>query len=378
MNNAAYIIGALRTPVAPARGDYAALNATTLGQLTIEGLLKKLDLPAEFVEHCVFSNALYAGGNPTRLSALAAQIPEVVPSMTIDTQCCGGLDSLIVASSLIRSGDHDFILAGGMESFSTAPRRLSKSADGKPDVEYKRPPFSPWPDKDPDMLDAAAELAKELSITRIDQELYARKSHAKALAASNILAEECLEISSLKRDSFTRNLNRRVQAKLPVLAGDEKFGITASTTAVEADAAAACAIVSDKFLAAHPNFRSTAIQILGGFSVGSDPAMPGLAPVSAVKKALNELSLNIVQIDVVEVMEAFASQAFACMKLCDMDASKTNLSGGALARGHPIGASGTINAVRLYHELIARSEFKLGLATIAGAGGLGSALVLAK
>lgn len=378
MSNEAYIIGALRTPVAPARGAYAALSATTLGQPTIAGLLKKLNLPPEVVEHCVFGNALYAGGNPTRLSALAAQIPEAATSMTIDTQCCGGLDSLLLASSLIRSGDHDFVLAGGMESFSTAPRRFRRSADNEPDVEYNRPPFSPWSNRDPDMLDAAATLAKELSISRSEQEIYARNSHAKALAVSDELASELLPISGLNRDSFTRDLNDRVQSKLPVLAGDEEFGITASTTAVEADAAAACAIVSDKFLDAHPNFKSTAVRMLGGCSAGSDPAMPGLAPVAAVNKVLNDLSLNIVQFDVIEIMEAFASQAIACMSLCDMDASKTNLGGGALARGHPIGASGTINAVRLYHELISHPEFNLGLATIAGAGGLGSALVFEK
>ena len=378
MTRAAFIIGAKRTPVAPRNGAFASITATELGQCTIEKLLKELHLPGNVVECSIISNALYGGGNPARLSALAAAIPESAPALTIDTQCCGGIDALHIASSLIRSGDHDFILAGGSESFSTAPRRFRRTAGSDPDIEYQRPPFSPWSDRDPDMLEAAATLAKDLAITRVEQEEYARKSHTKALAAMTKIAQECISISGLQADSFTRNLSDRAQRKLPVLAGDVGFGITASTTAVEADASAICAVVSENYLNAHPEFRSKAVRILGGSSVGSDPTMPGLAPVAAVKKTLGDLSLNIVQFDIFEMMEAFSSQAIACMQLCDIDPTITNLSGGALARGHPIGASGAINVVRLYQEMVCNLDFKLGLATIAGAGGLGSTLVLQK
>lgn len=378
MTSRAYIIGAIRTPVAPRNGAFALMNATTLGQLVIEGLLGELNLPNDVVEYCIFGNALYAGGNPTRLSALAAKIPESNPALTIDSQCCGGLDSLLLACSLVKSGKHDFILAGGMESFSTAPRRFMRSIGDSPDTEYKRPPFSPWPDRDPDMLEAAATLAMELKITRAEQEEFARISHSKALSAKTKLVQECISISDQQTDTFARNLTFQTQQRLPKLAGEDDFGITASTTAVEADGSAVCAVVSESFLVAHPKFQSKAVRILGGNSVGSDPTMPGLAPVAAVKKTLNDCSLNIVHFSVIEVMEAFASQAIACMKLCDMDQNKVNLGGGALARGHPIGASGTINAVRLYYEMLSNSDFNLGLATIAGAGGLASTIVFEK
>lgn len=376
MTNAAYIIGAKRTPVAPKNGAFAAISAPRLGQFVIEDLLGEIGLPGEAVEQCIFGNALYAGGNPARLSALAAGLPESTPAMTIDTQCCGGLDSLHLACSLITAGRYDVILAGGIESYSTAPRRLKRAQGNAPDIEYKRPPFSPWSDRDPDMLDAAAMLAKEHSITRLAQEAYARKSHSKAIAAKARLTSECVSVSSIQTDSFARNLHDRAQSKLRVLAGDPDFGVTASTTAVEADASAICAVASESFLLSNPTFRPNAVRILGGVSVGGDPAMPGIAPVAAIKSTLSELSLNIVQFSAIEVMEAFACQAIACIKLCGMNQDKVNLGGGALARGHPIGASGAINAVRLYHELISNSERKLGLATIAGAGGLGSTLVL--
>lgn len=378
MTNAAYIIGAKRTPVAPRNGALASISAPELGKHVIESLLNELRMPGEAVDHCILGNALYGGGNPARLSALAAGIPESIPALTIDTQCCGGLDAMLLASNMIGAGNHDFILAGGAESYSTAPRRFSRSVGDTPDIEYNRPPFSPWSDRDPDMLDAAAALAKDLSISRDEQEDFARKSHAKALAAKSKLQIECASIAGCQNDSFTRSLSPRMQSKLPLLAGEGDFGITASTTAVEADASAVCAVVSDRFLTVHPELRPKAIRILGGNSVGSDPAMPGLAPVAAINNTLNALSLNAVQFDVIEMMEAFASQAIACMRICNLDVSRTNLGGGALARGHPIGASGAINAVRLYHEMIANADFKLGLAAIAGAGGLGSAIVLNK
>lgn len=377
MTGTAYIIGAKRTPVAPRNGAFASINATTLGQHAIEGVLDELKLPGDLVEHCIFGNALYAGGNPARLSALAAKIPESTPAMTIDTQCCGGMDSVLLAANLIEAGKHDLILAGGMESYSTAPRRLARSLGDEPDTEYKRPPFSPWPDRDPDMLNAAAALAKEFNITREEQEKFARESHSKATAFSAKIGQECISVSGLQTDPFTRNLDARMQQRLPILAGEGRYGVTASTTAVEADAGAACAIASESFLLSHPQFRPNAVRILGGTSVGNDPAMPGLAPVAAIHKTLSDHSLNIVQFSTIEVMEAFAAQAIACIKLCDMNQAIVNLSGGALARGHPIGASGTINALRLYQEMIANSDFKLGLATIAGAGGLGSTFVCA-
>ncbi|MEW7009160.1 thiolase family protein [Lentilitoribacter sp. EG35] len=378
MTGSSWMIGAMRTPVASRNGALSAFTAPELGSISISALIDSLNVPSDLVEHLILANGLYGGGNPARLSALASGLPENVPSMSIDTQCCGGLDSILLAHGLVASGMHDFVIAGGIESFTTAPRRFNRSLDGGPDQEYKRPPFSPWVDRDPDMLEAAAQLAKEFNILRAEQEEFAIRSHASALKAQDRLLSECIAFDDVQFDTFTRELSSKLCKRMPIIAGDVDHGITSATTCVEADASAVCAIVSSGFLSAHPKYQKTAIKILGTQSVGSDPAIPGLAPVDAVREILKKLSLTAQEFDVIEVMEAFASQAIACIRFCGFDQNIVNLGGGALARGHPIGASGAINAVRLFQEMNYRPSSKLGLAAIAGAGGLGSALVLSK
>jgi acetyl-CoA C-acetyltransferase len=373
-----WMIDARRTPVAPRGGAFAALEAHEVGAAPIAAILDETGLPAEAVDCVILGNGVYGGGNPARLCALAAGIPERVPAMTIDTQCCGGLDAIHLAHSLVASRAHEFVLAGGVESYSAAPRRFHRSATGEADVEYQRPPFSPWPERDPDMLDAAALLARQMGITRPEQEAFACQSHADALAARDRLAAECVPLGGLAHDAFTRPIGPKLCARLPVLAGDETHGLTTATTAVEADAGAVCAIVSDGFLAAHPHLKSRAVQLVGGLSMGDDPAMPALAPVAAVRETLARFSLAMDAFDVCELMEAFAVQAIACIRLTGFALERTNPGGGALARGHPVGASGAINAVRLYHEMLLRPDAKRGLAAIAGAGGLAATLVLAR
>lgn len=378
MSGAVWMAGARRTPVAPRGGAFAGLDAHRIGAAPITALVDDLGLAGDAVGCVIFGNGVYGGGNPARLSALAAGLPETVPAMTIDTQCCGGLDAIHLAHSLVASGAHEFVLAGGVESYSAAPRRFRRSAAGEADVEYQRPPFSPWPGRDPDMLEAAALLARQIGITRAEQEAFACRSHADALAARERLAAECVPLGGLAHDAFTRRIGPKLCARLPVLAGDDAHGLTTATTAVEADAGAVCAIVSDGFLAAHPHLKPRAIRVAGGLSLGDDPAMPALAPVAAVRETLARFSLAMDGFDVFELMEAFAVQAIACIRLAGFAPERTNLGGGALARGHPVGASGAINAVRLYHEMLVRPEAGKGLAAIAGAGGLAATLVLAR
>ena len=292
MSTSCWMIGAKRTPVAPRCGAYAGIGAPELGSLVVRALLDELRVPADLVDCCVFANGLYGGGNPARVSALAAGIPESVPSLTIDTQCCGGLDAIHLARSLVISGAHDFVLAGGLESYSTAPRRFRRSSGGGPDEEYSRPPFTPWVDRDPDMLDAAFLLSAEMNISRSEQEAYACKSHAVALKSRQRMRGECVSVRGLVIDSFTREMSRKLCCRLPLIAGDSEHGLTAATVAVEADASAVCAIVSGDFLNSHSRMKTHALDIIGGISVGSDPTVPGLAPVAAVRETLDGLSLS--------------------------------------------------------------------------------------
>ena len=385
MSSDAWIIGAIRTPVATENGKLSEYSAWKLGELASNALIDSLRLDRTDIDLCVLGNALYGGGNPTRLAALGSNIPIQVPAITLDTQCCSGVDAIGYAASQIKSGSCDVVIAGGAESHTTAPRRLKRFRDGRPDAEYSRPPFSPWSDKDPDLLVAAADLASQMNITRSEQEDYAVRSHELAQAASAHLKSASMQLNNelvtslpLDTDTFTRKLTLKACTKLPIIAGDSTHGISAATTAVKADAAALCAVVSTGFLETHPQYRSGALKVLGVRSVGNDPSRPALAPIPAIKKVLESADLKVTEIGTFELMEAFASQAIACIRLCDIDPRRVNLGGGALARGHPIGASGAVNAVRLYHEMIRNEEQKYGLVTIAGAGGLGSAMVLSR
>ncbi len=228
------------------------------------------------------------------------------------------------------------------------------------------------------MLEAAAQLAATRKISRTAQEEFAILSHQKAMDALARLQDEIVPIADVDCDQFTRELSPRLCAKLPVLTGDKETGLTAATTAVEADGAGLCLFVSEPVLRAHPQWQDRAVKLCGGISRGSDPAMPALAPIPAIQHILQQLELSASDISVIEMMEAFAVQAMACLKETELPLARANLGGGALARGHPIGASGAINLVRLFYELQRCEAGTYGLAAIAGAGGLGSAMVMQK
>ncbi|MDP5306552.1 acetyl-CoA C-acyltransferase [Paracoccus spongiarum] len=366
------ILGALRLPVAPRGGALSRHEIHQLGAPLLRRLLDDAGLPPEAVDEVVVGNALGGGGNPARLAALAAGLPQRVAGLSIDRQCCGGLDALILGAALIGAGGAEAVLAGGIESYSRRPLRLRTDPGGGPPVAYDRPPFTPWPDRDPGMDAAAAALAAEAGIARAAQDAWAIDSHRKARAAR--MHDEILPLAGLDRDAFTRALSPTLAARAPVLCGP----ITAANAAVAADGAAFCLMVSDR-LAARLGARLGAgpggVVWRGGATLGDRPEMPGLAPVAAIGAVLDRAGLRADRLAVAEVMEAYAVQALACIAGAGLDPAIVNPGGGGLARGHPVGASGAINAVRLFHEL--RRRGGTGIAAIAAAGGLGSAVAMA-
>ena len=209
-----------------------------------------------------------------------------------------------------------------------------------------------------------AHLADTLGITRQAQDAWAIESHQKAIRATH---PEILPLGGLERDSFARKLSPALCARAAPISGT----IIAANAAVAADGAAFCVLVSE------PVARGLAqplIEVVDGVTIGSDPVNPGLAPVAAIEALLKRTKTNASAFSAIEIMEAYAVQAIACVTQAGLDPTRTNLSGGALARGHPIGASGTINIARLAQELT--SHDGLGLAAIASAGGIGSAVLL--
>jgi acetyl-CoA C-acetyltransferase len=351
----ARLIAARRTAVVPRGGAFARLSIEDLAAPVIAACLADAGFSPDQVDDVILSNALGAGGNPARRVALAAGLPVRVAGLSIDRQCAGGLDAILLARALVESGAADVVLAGGVESFSRRPLRLATDPDGGPPVPYDQAPFTPWPDRDPGMAEAAEALAIRLQISRTKQEGWAQESHAKALKAN--LFAEIVPLHGITRDAFARRLTPALLARAPVVEGS----ITAATAAVAADAAAVCLVVSDKVA------QGRGLAILAGATVGGNPEEPGLAPLAAIARVWGGEPLGMA-----EIMEAYAVQAIAVVEGAGIDPALVNPGGGALARGHPIGASGAILAVRLFHDLKAGR----GLAAIASAGGIGTALLL--
>ena len=365
MTRPVYVGAARRSIVAPHGGALAHLEPHQLAAPVLQAVLRDARLAGHQIDEVICGNALGAGGNPARLLVLAAGLPEKVAGLTIDRQCCSGLDALLLGQALISAGQADVVIAGGVESYSRRPYRAHRNRDGS-QTTYDQASFTPWPNRDPNMAKAANDLAQYSGIDRQQQDSWAIDSHAKALASRTHLASEIcqIDIGLPQHDTYSRPLSARLCTRAKAIYGS----VTHANTAVAADAAAFCVLT-----AVSPATKR-AVQLLGGISIGGDPCLPGLAPIAAIEQVLDRYQLNTAKLTHIEIMEAFAVQALASIQGAGLDPDLVNRHGGALARGHPIAASGAILAVRLFHDL--RSTGGIGLAAIAAAGGLGTAVLL--
>lgn len=361
------IVAARRTGVAPRGGALAAHSLHDLAAPVIQACLTACGIDATQVDELVVGNALGAGGNPARVIALAAGLPERIAGLSLDRQCCSGLDALLIADALIASGNARIVVAGGVESYSQRPQRLRNNPETKRWEAYDQPAFTPWPDRDPNMAEAADALAVSLGIGAEEQDAWAIDSHRKARAASEQLCEEIVPVNGLEVDPFARVLTPALCRRAKRLCGS----ISSANTAVAADAAAFCVLLSEELAR---ELGLPGVRLVAGKTMGADPDYPGSAPVAAMQHVLKAGQVGARDLRQAEIMEAYAAQAIACIRLTDIDPGVVNTGGGALSRGHPIGASGAILAVRLCSEL-SRSGGH-GLAAIAAAGGLGTALLL--
>ena len=369
MTQRAFIVAAARTPVVPTGGAYRDLDYDRLAIAPIRSCLAQAGIEPHRVDEVVLSNALGAGGNPARVTALAAGLDQRVAGLSLDRQCAGGLDALLVARALIGSGQAEVVLAGGSESGSLRPQRGFRTRYGDEPVFRDQARFSPWPDRDPDMAAAADRLANELAISKAEQDDWAIASHTKALAATPVVSKELVNPDGhdLATDPFTRRMDKRLCERARPLAGS----VTIANTAPAADAAALVLVVSEdvrrKLGVDH------AMEIIAGYTTGADPERPGLAPVEAIARTVKSANRPLGAMRV-ELMEAYAVQAIACARATGMRDDQVNMYGGALARGHAIGASGAVLAVRLFSDL--KDSPGTGLAAIAAAGGIGTAICL--
>lgn len=379
--NPVYLVAARRTPVMRAGKQFLDVGAERLAALAIDAVLEDSGISIPDIDHVFLGNAAGPGGNIARVSVLASQLPDSVPATSLDAQCASGLDAIATAARMIASGEAHAVIAGGTESSSTAPWRLTRPNDPmEPVRRYSRARFTPAPDPDPDMGQAAENIAERYGISRERQDLFALQSHHRALAAqqSGIFDNELVPVQTIRglyaADGCPRkNLTAEKLAALrPVFRAAGT--VTAGNCCPINDGAAAVLLVGHEMLRSlSPGY---ALRYLGAAHGGYDPQLLGMAAVPAYRRLARLRPDHFRHTPrLVEFNEAFAVQALACLDELGIVPGDVNRDGGAIALGHPYGASGAILATRLYWQ--ARQQRLHGqsvVALMAAAGGTGTAV----
>lgn len=384
------IASAVRTPIGKFNGSLSGIKVTELGALVIKESLKRAKLENQDVDEVIMGNILQAGlgQNPARQAAVTANIPYQVPSMTINKVCGSGLKSVALAAQAIMLGDHEIVVAGGMESMSRSgylvdnARWGNKMGDGKLVDLMIRDGLSDI-FNDYHMGVTAENIVEKYNISRKEQDDFAYNSQIKTKKAINSgrFEDEIVPVEIKKRretvtfdqDEFPKlNIKREDLDRLrPAFKKDGS--VTAGNSSGINDGAAAVILLS-KEKAKKLNIKPLAV-IKAYASYGVDPKIMGTGPIPATKKVLKKANLRLEDIDLIEANEAFAAQSIAVINELGLDPEIVNVNGGAIALGHPIGASGTRILVTLIHEMKKR-DLKTGLATLCIGGGMGISMVV--
>lgn len=384
------IVSAVRTAIGSFGGGLKTVSAVDMGALVVKAALEKAGVKPEQVDELIFGNVLQAalGQNPARQASVKAGIPIEVPSFTVNKVCGSGLKCIELAAQAIKAEEADIIVAGGMENMSQAPfaskeaRWGARMGDKKlVDVMIKDGLWDAF--NDYHMGITAENVAEKYNVTREDQDAVALASQTKACAAikAGAFKEEIVPVviktkkgeTVFDTDEYPKEgTTAEVLAKLrPAFKKDGT--VTAGNASGINDGAAALVIMSaDK--AKELGLKPLA-KIVSYASAGVDPALMGTGPIPSSQKAMAKAGLKIEDLDLIEANEAFAAQFVACGKTLGFDMSKVNVNGGAIALGHPIGASGARILVTLVHALKARG-LKKGLATLCIGGGQGTATII--
>jgi acetyl-CoA C-acetyltransferase len=371
-SEAPVVVAALRAPIGTAGGALARVPAADLAAPVLSAVGG--ELPDEPLRDVVLGNCMGPGGNVARVAALTAGLPVDVPALTVDRQCGSGLAAVEVGVALLR-GSSGVVLAGGVESVSTAPLRFWP---GDPPVRYDRAPFAPAGIGDPDMGYAADLLAEQAGVSRARQDAYAARSHALAVATRNAggFDTEVVPVRGKSRDERPRvglGLERLGRLRPAFRTAAEGGTVTAGNACGVNDGAAVVALVDAQ---THRRLDVPGLRVLSAATAGVDPNLPGLGVVPATEQALAAAGLSLADLDVIEVNEAFAGQVLACCDALSLDPERVCVEGGALALGHPWGASGAVLLVRLFSQLVRADGGRYGLAAVAVGGGQGVAMVV--
>lgn len=380
--NRAYLIGGFRTPIGKTNGILKAFLPEQLAATVLNTIANSFGLVPGDIDQVILGNAVGPGGNIARVAVLEAGWPYDVPAMTVDTQCGSGLSAINMAVAQIMAGQAELIIAGGVESTSMAPRRQFNPNDPRFAGEgnfYEQAPFSPPAVGNPDVGEAAEHLAQQMDITRDELDKLALRSHQNACKAriQGILTDIITPLSRqgavISADECLReNMSMRLLARMPA-AFVNGGRVTAGNSCLKHDGAAAVLIASS---AAIKHWGLTAkAGIVGTVSAGCDPNSFPLGPVYAIRRLLHKTGLTLEQLDAVEINEAFAVKILACCRQLGLDHDKVNQLGGALAYGHPYGASGAMILLHLIKSLEQR-DGRLGIAAIGAVGGMGVATLI--
>ena len=385
------IVSAGRTAVGKFGGTLAKTPATELGAAVVKAVLERSGLSADLIGEVIMGQVLTAGvgQNPARQTVIKSGLPHGVPGLTINAVCGSGLKAVMLAAQSVTTGDSEIVIAGGQESMSLSPHVLSGSREGQRMGDWKMIDSmivdGLWDVYNQYHMGITAEnVAKKYDISRDKQDALALASQTKAAAAQDAgkFKDEIVPFSIAQKkgdpiifaaDEF---INRKTSAD--VLAGlrpafDKAGGVTAGNASGLNDGAAAVMVMTAKKAAAL-GLKPLA-RIASYATTGLDPAFMGMGPVPASTKALARAGWKAQDLDLLEINEAFAAQACAVNQEMGWDTSKVNVNGGAIAIGHPIGASGCRILVTLLHEMV-RRDAKKGIASLCIGGGMGVALTL--
>jgi acetyl-CoA C-acetyltransferase len=376
------IVAAARTPFGKLGGALKDQEAPQLGAIAIRGALDRVDVRDDEVEYVIMGQVLQGGAGqaPARQAAVGAGLPKEVPSDTINKVCASSVRAVEMADQMIRAGDHDVIVAGGMESMSNAPYILKKArygyrlGDGAViDLMLHDGLVSSFDGKH--MVEQASFVSRELGITREEQDAWALRSHQRAVAAidEGRFLDELVSVNGVDTDEAPRR-----DTTLGKLAGLRPvFDPEGTTTAGNApgvnDGAGALVVVSEEF--AKKRGLEVLATILGSAYIADEYAYLARTPAKAAARVLDKAGKTIDDVDRVEINEAFSSVTVNSLKMLGADPEKANVNGGAVALGHPVGASGARILGTMIYEL-RRNGGGLGLAAICSGGGQGDALLL--
>ncbi|KYG89084.1 acetyl-CoA acetyltransferase [[Bacillus] sp. KCTC 13219] len=391
MTNEVVIVSAVRTAIGAFQGTLKDIQAQQLGSIVIKEAIKRANIEPQFVDEVIMGNVLAAGlgQNPARQAALKAGLPYAVPAMTINKVCGSGLKAVHLAAQAIALGDAEIVVAGGFENMSQAPYVLKNAREGFRMGDQKIVDTmihdGLWcAQNDYHMGITAENLCDKYEITREEQDAFAARSQARAaqaIAAGKFEAEIVpVEIPQRKGEPIVFAQDEYVKAnstveKLAALrpAFKKEGSVTAGNASGINDGAAALVLMSKK--RALELGLTPMATIISNASVGVDPQVMGTGPIKAVQKALAKANKSLPDMDLIEANEAFAAQAIAVDRELQFDHDKLNVNGGAIALGHPIGASGARILVTLLHEMQKR-DVTLGLATLCIGGGQGVATIV--